>query len=126
MYPSIRPTAALETAPPPEETPPAGPAISANVVYLGFTSFFTDISSEAVNAIIPIYLLFQLRFSYLQIGLFNGLYLGINGVMSIASAVFSDRHRRYKEIAGAGYGTSALCKLGLVAARNAPWPASTI
>jgi MFS family permease len=126
MYPSIRPMAAVESAPPPEETVRDGPAISANIVYLGFTSFFTDISSEAVNAIIPIYLLFQLRFSYLQIGLFNGLYLGINGLMSVASAVFSDRHRRYKEIAGAGYGTSAACKLGLVAARNAPWPASTI
>jgi len=126
MYPSIRPRAAVDTA---EETEPAevaGRAISANVVFLGFTSFFTDISSEAVNAIIPIYLLFQLRFSYLEIGLFNGLYLGINGIMSIASAIFSDRHRRYKEIAATGYGTSAVCKLGLVVTRNAPWPASTI
>lgn len=127
MYPSIRPTAVLGT-PEPETTEPPGirPRISPNVIFLGLTSLFTDVSSEAVNAILPLYLISQLGFSLLELGLFNGLYLGINGVMSIASAVFTDRHRRYKEIAGAGYGTSAVCKLGLISARNAPWPASMI
>lgn len=51
--------------------------MSANVVFLGLTSLFTDISSEMVNAILPIYLLFQLRLSYAEFGLFNGLYLGV-------------------------------------------------
>jgi MFS family permease len=46
--------------------------------------------------------------------------------MSVAGGVIADRRGRYKEVAGAGYGTSAACKLGLLAARNAPWPASTV
>ena len=70
-----------------------------------------------VTAILPLYLLFQLRFSYLEFGLFNGLYLGVSGLMTVAGAVIADRRGRYKEVAGAGYGTSAACKLGLLAAR---------
>lgn len=97
-----------------------------NVVFLGLTSLFTDVSSEMVTAILPIYLLFQLRFSYLEFGLFNGLYLGVSGLMTVAGAIIADRRGRYKEIAGAGYGTSAACKVGLLAARNAPWPASAV
>jgi MFS family permease len=131
MYPSLRPAAVVGapddvTESPSGDAPSGGPPISANVVFLGLTSLFTDISSEMVNAILPIYLLFQLRFTYLEFGLFNGLYLGVAGVMSIAGGIIADRRGRYKEVAGAGYATSAACKLGLLAARNAPWPASTV
>ncbi|MCU1465894.1 MAG: transporter [Actinomycetia bacterium] len=134
MYPSLRPAAVLgaEDGPPTEDSPTgedpprSGPPVSANVVFLGLTSLFTDISSEMVTAILPLYLLFQLRFSYLEFGLFNGLYLGVSGLMTVAGAVIADRRGRYKEVAGAGYGTSAACKLGLLAARNAPWPASSV
>src|SRR5665213_1800258 len=48
------------------------------------------------------------------------------GLTSVAGGVIADRRGRYKEVAGAGYGTAAACKLGLLAARNAPWPASTV
>jgi MFS family permease len=128
VYPSLRPAAVLgaEEEQSSDEPPRSGPPVSANVVFLGLTSLFTDVSSEMVTAILPIYLLFQLRFSYLEFGLFNGLYLGVSGLMTVAGAVIADRRGRYKEVAGAGYGTSAACKLGLLAARNAPWPASTV
>jgi MFS family permease len=129
VYPSLRPAAVLDAEARPatgDERPQGGPPVSANVVFLGLTSLFTDISSEMVTAILPIYLLFQLRFSYLEFGLFNGLYLGVSGLMTVAGAVIADRRGRYKEVAGAGYATSAACKLGLLAARNAPWPASTV
>jgi MFS family permease len=128
VYPSLRPAAVLgaEEEQSSGEPPRSGPPVSANVVFLGLTSLFTDVSSEMVTAILPIYLLFQLRYSYLEFGLFNGLYLGVSGLMTVAGAVIADRRGRYKEIAGAGYGASAACKLGLLAARNAPWPASGV
>ena len=126
MYPSVRPAAALDTPPAKSDTRRGGSPISANVVFLGLTSLFTDISSEMVNAIITVYLLVQLRFSFLELGLFNGIYLGMSGIMTVWGAVIADRRGRYKEIAGAGYATSAACKLGLVAARNAAWPASMV
>jgi MFS family permease len=126
MYPSVRPAAALDAPEPPVDSPKSGWPVSANVVYLGLTSLFTDISSEMVNAIITVYLLVQLRFSFLELGIFNGIYLGMSGVVTVWGAVIADRRGRYKEIAGAGYATSAACKLGLVAARNAVWPASTV
>jgi MFS family permease len=79
------------------------------------TSFFTDISSEMVNAILPLYLMLTLGFTPLQFGLFDGAYQGMTGLLRIAGGVVADRRRRYKEVAGLGYGLSAACKLGLLA-----------
>jgi MFS family permease len=135
MYPSIRPAAATGTnvddvAAALDHEPPDGsgrrlPRVGRNVVFLGLTSMVTDVSSEMVNAVLPVYLVFQLRFSALEFGLFNGIYLGIAGLMNIAGGIVADRTARYKEVACAGYGVSAACKVGLLAARNAPVPATT-
>jgi len=126
MYPSVRPTAVLDapSTPRADQQEKRDRRVPANVVYLGLTSMFTDVSSEMVNSVLAIYLVFELRFTPLQFGLFNGIYLAVSGLMTIAGGVIADRSRRYKEVAGAGYGVSAACKLGLLAARNAPLPAS--
>jgi hypothetical protein len=44
------------------------------VVFLGLNSFLTDISSEMVSTILPLYLLFTLRLAPLQFGMIDGLY----------------------------------------------------
>ena len=80
---------------------------------LGLTSLFTDISSEMVNAVLPLYLTLQLGFSPLQFGLVDGFYHGITALARIQGGWVADRHGRYKEVAGAGYALSAACKLGL-------------
>ena len=135
MYPSLRRTPPLDEAfgsdGGPDEAPPGGPptgvfGVSANVLYLGVTSLFTDVSTEMVNAILPLYLVTQLRFSYVEFGVFNGIYFGISGLMTIAGGVIADRRRRYKEVATAGYGVSAAAKVGLLATRSAPWPAAGV
>ena len=126
MYPSLRPAAVLDAEARPQRGRGFRGGISPNVIFLGLTSLFTDISSEMVNAILPIYLLFQLRLTYAEFGLFNGLYLGVAGLMSVVGALIADRRGKYKEVAGAGYATSAACKIGLLAARNAPLPASGV
>ena len=126
MYPSLRPTALLDDGGdrPTEQPPGRGGWVAANVVYLGLTSLFTDVSSEMVNAILPLYLVTQLRFTPFEFFTFNGIYLAVAGLMSVAGAVIADRHTRHKEVAGGGYGLSAAARLGLLATRRAPLPAT--
>jgi MFS family permease len=84
------------------------------VVALGFTSFFTDISAEMVNATLPIYLSFVLRLAPFQLGIIDGVYQGATVLVRLVSGVWADRTRRHKEAAVMGYGLSAFSKLGLL------------
>jgi MFS family permease len=84
------------------------------VVNLGLTSLFTDISSEMVSTILPLYLVFFLRFTPFQFGMLDGLYQGGAALIRLVGGVAADRSQRYKEVAAAGYGLSALSKLGLL------------
>jgi MFS family permease len=102
------------------------PAVTPNVVALGFTSFFTDISSEMVTSIVPLFLTFHLGFTQLQLGIFNGAYLALAALAAIVGSAIADRHRRYKEVAGVGYAMSAAAKVGLIAARNSWIPATSL
>jgi MFS family permease len=98
--------------------------VPANVVYLGLTSMFTDVSSEMVNSVVPLFLTFQLGLSRFQLGLFNGSYQAVAAITTLAGATAADRYRRYKAVAGLGYGTSALTRIGLILARNSWVPAT--
>jgi MFS family permease len=89
-----------------------------NVVMLGTVSLLTDISSEMVATILPMYLVFSLGASPLVFGAIDGTYRGAAALVQVASGFSSDRWRRHKEVAGLGYGLSALGKVALVAAGN--------
>ncbi|MCY4075194.1 MAG: MFS transporter, partial [Acidobacteria bacterium] len=92
-----------------------------NVWALGFTSLFTDVSSEMVGTVLPVYLVLYLGLTPFQFGIVDGLYHGVTALLRLVSGVAVDRGGRAKEIAFAGYGTSAVCRLGLLAA-GASWP----
>jgi MFS family permease len=92
-----------------------GPRVSRNVVVLGTVSLLTDVSSEMVAAILPIYLVFALGASPVQFGIVDGIYQGVSALVRLASGFLADRWRRHKEVAAVGYGLSAACKAGLVA-----------
>ncbi len=92
-----------------------GARVSRNVVVLGTVSLLTDVSSEMVAAILPIYLVFALGASPLQFGIVDGLYQGVSALVRLISGFLADRWRRHKEVAAAGYGLSAACKAALVA-----------
>lgn len=89
-----------------------------NVVMLGMVSLLTDVSSEMVATILPLYLVFSLGASPLVLGAIDGTYRGAAALVQVASGLFSDRWKRHKETAGVGYGLSAICKVGLVAFGN--------
>lgn len=99
--------------------------VSRNVIFLGLTSMFTDISSEMVGAILPLYLTFELGLTALQFGVFDGLYQGITALVRLAGGLAADRHGRYKEVAGVGYALSTGCKLALLAVGTAWIPTVT-
>ena len=96
--------------------------VSRTVVLLGIVSMLTDISSEMVAAVLPAYLVYTLGFSPLQYGIVDGVYQGASALVRLASGFVGDRFRRHKEVATAGYGLSALCKL-LLATVGAAWGA---
>jgi MFS family permease len=117
-----RPAApAGETAP----SPSAGPrtprrrswrGLNRNVYLLGLTSLVTDISSEMVTVVLPIYLLAVYGFGPAQIGAFDGIYTGLAAVVCVAAAMSADRRQRHKRVATVGYAVSSLSKLGLLLA----------
>src|SRR5262249_54028345 len=55
-----------------------------------------------------------------QYGFIDGSYQGTTAVLRMAAAFFADRRGRYKEVAAAGYGVSAITKLILLAVKT--WP----
>ena len=94
----------------------AGRAVAPNGWFLGITSLLTDLSSEMVTSVLPMYLVLHLNLSPLAFGALDGLYNGLTAVTLWASGVVADRWRRYKSVAGIGYAISAVCRLGLLAA----------
>jgi MFS family permease len=85
--------------------------VSRTVILLGLCSLLTDVSSEMVTAVLPLYLVTTLGFSPLQVAVVDGIYHGATGLVRIASGYLGDRLRRHKVVAVAGYGISAVCKL---------------
>jgi MFS family permease len=101
---------------------PRALAVNPTVWKLGYTSFFTDVSTEMVSSILPLYFVLHLHFSPLQFGVLDGIYQGAAvALLSLAAGVYADRVRRQKEVATAGYALSAVSKVALLAAGNA-WP----
>jgi len=100
--------------------------VSANVLALGFTSMFTDISSEMVGAVLPLYLTLQLGFTPLQFGAFDGVYQAVAAIAAIGTARLADRTFRHREFAGLGYGMSASTRFGFLLAGHTWAPATAL
>jgi MFS family permease len=97
----------------------SGPRVSRTVVLLGLTSLFTDISAEMVVTVLPLYLVYVGQFSPVAFGFVDGIQRGAAALVGLASGFAGDRFRRHKEVAGIGYGLSAIVKLGLATAGTA-------
>jgi MFS family permease len=85
--------------------------VSSIVITLGTVSFFTDLSSEMVVAVLPVYLTLVLGLSPVQYGLIDGLYQGVTAAVRIVGGIAADLGRRPKLVALLGYGLSCVCKL---------------
>lgn len=99
-----------ETPPQQRAGVPVARAISSTVLALGAVSLITDVSSEMVTAVLPLYLVVGLGLSPLGFGVLDGVYNGVSALVQLLGGHLADRVRNHKLIAGIGYGLSALCK----------------
>ncbi|MER7463671.1 MFS transporter [Streptomyces sp. NPDC097981] len=104
----------------PGTSPGRRAALAPTVLALGTVSLITDVSSEMVTAVLPLYLVAGLGLSPLGFGLLDGLYNGISALVRLTGGHLGDRFGRHKALAGLGYGLSALCKPLLLLAHTLP------
>ncbi|MEV7211728.1 MFS transporter [Kitasatospora cineracea] len=98
----------------------AGRRVPGTVLALGAVSLVTDVSSEMVTAVLPLYLVLGLGLSPLQFGFLDGLFNGATALVRLLGGRLADRGGgRHKHVAGAGYLLSALSRLGLLLAGGA-------
>ena len=123
MYLSERPRP--DGAPDREAAAPAAPGptaagrrVGGTVVLLGLVSLLTDISSESVSAVLPLYLTAVLGLTPLAYGLVDGLYQGVSALVRILGGWLADRADRPKWVAFGGYGLSAVTKVFLLFAQS--------
>ncbi|MBC2867352.1 MFS transporter [Streptomyces mexicanus] len=94
-------------------------AVAPTVLALGTVSLITDVSSEMVTAVLPLYLVTGLGLSPLGFGLLDGVYNGFSALVRLAGGHLADRGGgRHKAVAGLGYALSALCKPLLLVAHS--------
>ncbi len=81
-----------------------------NIFFLGVTSLLTDISSEMIFTLVPLFLSNVLGATTTIIGLVGGLSDSTEAVFKIFSGWFSDRIHRPKLLAVIGYSLSTVAK----------------
>jgi len=91
---------------------------SPNVFFLGVVSLLTDISSEMIFTLVPLFLRNVLGVATTVVGLVGGLSESIDAIFRIVSGWFSDRIGRRKPLAVLGYGISTLAKPFMYLAGN--------
>jgi len=84
--------------------------ITRNVVALGLVSLFTDISSEMLVYLIPLYLANVLLAPASIIGGIEGVAESTASILKLISGALSDRLSRRRLLVGIGYGTSVVAK----------------
>ena len=81
-----------------------------NVYMLGFVSFFTDVSSEMVFSILPVFILGLPGGSVATLGFIEGVAEALSYMLRAVSGVFSDKFRRRKPFIIMGYALSNVVK----------------
>jgi MFS family permease len=84
-----------------------------NIIILGIASLLTDISSEMVYPILPIYLVSRLGASPAILGLIEGIAESLASLLKVFSGYFSDKIKSRKPFAIFGYASSTLGKIFL-------------
>lgn len=89
-----------------------------NIIILGIASFLTDVSSEMVYPILPVYLVTKLGASPAILGLIEGVAESLASLLKVFSGYFSDRVKLRKPFAIFGYACSTVGKFFLYISTN--------
>jgi MFS family permease len=93
--------------------------ITGNVLILGLVSLFTDISSEMIYPLLPLFLTTVLGGGPAFLGLIEGVAESTASILKLVSGIMSDRVQRRKNLVLGGYGISALAR-PLIALATSP------
>lgn len=92
-----------------------------NVIILGLTSLLTDISTEMVYPLIPLFLISQLGASPAIVGIIEGFAESLASILKVFSGYISDKVGKRKPLAIAGYSFSTIGKMFLYFATSWGW-----
>jgi len=84
--------------------------LSSNVIFIGFISFFTDVSSELIFTLMPLFLANVLGAATVVIGLIEGIAESTASVLKLVSGWLSDKLGNRKYLSFIGYAISTLSK----------------
>ena len=82
-----------------------------NVIFLGITSLLTDLSSEMIYPLVPLYLTLQLGATPLIVGIIEGVAESLASILKVFSGSISDRINKRKPLTIIGYSFSSIGKL---------------
>jgi MFS family permease len=86
------------------------PALGRNVIALGVVSFFTDVSSEMIYPLLPVFLTTTLGASASFIGAIEGAAESTSSLLKLASGWWSDRVRKRKPLVAIGYAMASIAR----------------
>lgn len=87
-----------------------------NIFFLGLISFFTDIATEMVYPLIPLYLTTAFGATPALVGVIEGIAESLASLLKVFSGYITDRFQKKKAVAFVGYSTGIIYKLALLIA----------
>jgi len=90
------------------------------VVLLGFTSLFTDIGTEMIFPLLPVFLTETLKAGPAYLGMVEGAADTVSSLLKLASGVIADASPRRKPLVLFGYGLASAAR-PFVALATRPW-----
>ena len=90
------------------------------VVLLGFTSLFTDVGTEMIFPLLPVFLTEALKAGPAYLGLVEGAADTVSSLLKLASGFIADRTKSRKPLVLFGYGLASAVR-PFVALATKPW-----
>lgn len=88
--------------------------VPSNIILLGLVSFFTDISTEMVYPILPLYLTSAMGASPTIIGVIEGIAESMASILKLFSGLLADKYNNKKQLAFIGYMASFFNKIIII------------
>ena len=85
-----------------------------NVIFLGLVSFFTDLGTEMIYPVVPLYLTSAFGATPALVGLIEGIAESLASLLRVYGGYISDKFQKKKAIAFAGYFTALFYKFILI------------
>ncbi len=101
-------------------TPDRGSRLPTAIVLLGFTSLFTDIGTEMIFPLLPVFLTETLKAGPAYLGFVEGAADTVSSLLKLASGIIADATPRRKPLVLSGYAIASAIR-PFVALATRPW-----